>query len=285
MDISTSTEYSLFFDTEGGLASTEGNFDREAYSRMKYGDKHATKDFAEVIAQTLLDTHEDVVADSLSPAFVVAYKEVPPACFYLSKYCLDLINPERERLGLEPGEIIRMYKGSVTASDYAKSSASDRAKELDSIDFSFTDKRPGKRPVVVLDDIRISGGAERKVLDVLAQEPVQPRIIHLGYIAIFDAQQAQSSPHVESELNGSAIAKVTDLLPAIQDDNFDLNIRTLKMILSSDQVELEQFMHAIPEYLVDEIVSGAVMTGDDFLSQYDYGFDTIVQVANERGLL
>lgn len=285
MKVSRSAQYKLSFDETGAVTCADSPFDRRAYSQMKYGNRDTTRAFASEIARDLLSSQPDVVCEAEPPLFLVAYKEVPPACLYLSRYCLDVVNVQRNQTGLEPGEIVRVYKGDVTTTDYSRASAAEREAELQAIDFSLRGTSITDRPVVVLDDIRISGGAERKMIQIIEAEKQDPRILHLGYIAIFDEAQALEAPHVESELNASQIQTVTDLLPMIQENNFDLNIRTLKLILGSEESILATFIAEIPAELVQMIIRGSVDTGVEFTRKYLHGFTTILQVANERGIL
>lgn len=278
----TLSAYHLAYDAEQNIVDERTNtvFDRETYSRMKYGDTAATKAFATDVANVLIDGMPGLVEDPAVPEFLVAYKAVPPACFYLSRFCLDMVNEARAEHDNEPGRLIHVYKSRVAATDYAAASHEARQKELDGIGFSLEGRRLRDKPVVILDDIKITGSAERKMLEVVA--PEDPAVIALGYIATFNEAQAATSPSVERDLNLSVINGINDLLPSIETSNFDLNIRTLKMILSSCPSVLMPFLEKIPEHLLEDIVRGTVDTGVDFVNQYALGHQIASRIQHER---
>ena len=245
---------------------------------MKYGDAAATAEFASEIADVLQKELPELISESTPPEFLVAYKAVPPACFYLSRYCLDQLNIERLSQGNEPGRMVHVYKDRVAATNYAAATEAERKKELDDIGFSLEGRKLRGSHTIVLDDIRITGGAERKMLEVLA--PEDPKLVALGYIALFDKDQAFNNPSVENDLNASVIRSVSDLLPLMRADNFDLNIRTLKLILATNPTRLVQFLEQIPERILEAVVRGSVDTGVDFVAQYKDGF-TIARTINQ----
>ncbi len=276
----------LEYASDGDIVDANGKeFDAAAYSRMKYGSRKDTKHFAEEIAVATHQEAPHIFEGETSPAFLVAYKAVQPACGYLSQYCVDLVNRIRVQSDLEPAEILHVHKESVTNTDYSKASVEDREAELAAIDFSLRSKRVDDRPVVILDDIRISGGAERRILEVLRAENQTPTSVLLGYVAIFDSSQAYDSPHVESDINETAISKAGDLIELIaSNDGFDLNIRTMKMILSASSEDLDQLLNVMSNEQVEAVSRGAVATGPDFLQKYNAGYQQVAQhVLLQRG--
>lgn len=278
----TLAAYHLAYNTNGDIVDerTGDVFDSERYSRMKYGDKAATQYFASQLAHVLTQQLPQFVEHETPPEFLVAYKAVPPACYHLSRYCLDHINTQRLAAGNEPGRIIHVYKNRVAGTDYAAASPEARLKELDSIGFSLEGRNIDGKLIAVLDDIRITGAAEYKILEVL--EPKNPSIIGLGYVAVFNQQQAAVSPSVERDLNLSVIKNVLDILPAVAHHNFDLNIRTLKMVLGSEAALREEFLLRIPDELFEQIARGSVDTGPDFVRAYQQGFDMVMAMYKNR---
>lgn len=275
MNTLTSSVYDLEFNASGDIQDANyRDFDSASYSRMKHGSRSDTKLFAREIADVIVQDMPEIVDDEQAPLFLVAYKAVQPACGYLSRYALDGINRTRVEKGLEPGEIVKVYKGQVTANDYAKASAAERQAELNGIDFSLQGTDIFDRTAVVLDDIRISGGAERRILEVIEQSDRLPTRLMLGYVALFNPHQAAQAPHVESEINTVAVQSVNEVAEFMTAGNFDLNIRTLKLILGSDRDDLVRLAESVhPDYLED-IVRGATDTGPEFILKYidNYAF-------------
>jgi hypothetical protein len=238
---------------------------RETYSRMKHGIRSATRVFARVLADALLSAHPQFMCDADPPLFLVAYKAVPPACYFLSLYCLERINLCRVAEGREPGRLLQIHKDKVVAGNYALSTLEKRQAELEDIGFSLEGRNLRDRVVVLLDDARITGAAECRILEVV--HPEAPQALILGYVFRFD-EDRRNDPAIENILNHAAIREISDLLPAIHADDFDLNIRTLKLILSAPEETLTHFLETIPTGLCAAIVRGATDTGVDFVRHH-----------------
>ncbi|HVX24448.1 MAG TPA: phosphoribosyltransferase family protein [Candidatus Saccharimonadales bacterium] len=281
--IETVANYYLQYDQNDRIADqyTDVAFPADVYSRMKYGSHSATNFFASQLADRLAYNLPQLIEDAEPPEFLVAYKAVPPACYYLSALCLESLNDRRAAVDNEPGFITQVYKDRVTGTNYAMASSQERQAELDDIGFSLPHSI-NNTPAVILDDIRITGGAEKKILEVLDNE--KPSIIALGYIAIFDPAQAVSRPSVEMELNSTTIQSIDDLLPLIKTSDFDLNIRTLKMMLSSSEVALDHFLRACPAELVGQIHRGTQASGETFVAHYRETARLIAMHAEYRGV-
>lgn len=278
--VETVAAHYLQYDEEGSISSNNPGFDPQIYSRMKYGDREASQLLAGQLADTLLNSQPHLTDTKTPPEFLVTYKAVPPACYYLSRYCLDTLNEVRNEAGLEPGRLIHVYKSKVAATNYAIATAEERQRELNSIGFSLEGRQLANTSAVVLDDIRITGAAEKKMIELI--QPERPKRLTLGYVAFFDPDQAAVSPHVENDLNASHISSAADLLPAIETDNFDLNIRTLKLILASAPPALEEFLSKCPDNLIQEMYRGSLGTGPDFTQQYHTGHTMLASMAHSR---
>lgn len=245
-------------------------FDAAAYSRMKYGDADAARQFGKTLAEVLVAAHPDVLCDEIPPDFLVAYKSVPPACYYLSQYCLDRINLKRAYARREPGRLLQVYKSRVAASNYALASQEARQQELDTISFTLEGRSLLGKHLVLVDDVRITGAAERKILEVIL--PATPRRLTLLYLAGF---RENLPPQIEDRLNTAATGGLAEIAAFIQTECFDLNIRTLKRILSAQPVELADFLSGLSARMLEQLLRSTLATGTEFTARYDAGCQTL----------
>lgn len=257
-------------------------FDPAQYSLMKYGSRAATRTFAaELACQLSVELPETMYGD-VPPQFLVAYKAVPPACYYLSRYCVGKINERRVEQGQEPGRVVQVYKNKVATTNYAAASGAERERELLGIDFSLEGRSLRDVPAVVLDDIRITGAAERRMVHIV--EPARPLVLALGYIAAFNADQAAANPSIEHDLNTTAVKDATAISRLAEHDDLDLNIRTLKLLLADESATLRTFTETAPLSIVEAMLRGTIDTGPDFVAQYKNGYSVLADVAVVRGL-
>lgn len=266
----TVTLYQLTGDpTEPHDTETRHYFPAGAYSRMKHGDANMLKTFAFELAQQVAHHNPDLVADPAPLQLPVAYKHVPPACFYLAEETLRLLNPERVICGNQPGTITRIHKDTVTHTDYSTATPEQRQAELDRISFTLDQPARGAQ-ILLIDDLRVTGNAEHAALTALTAD--EPANITLGYLATCDPDLSQHT-EVEAHLNHAEVTSILDMLPTIQDNRFKLTIRFLKLALKSP--ELPYFLHAAPNELAHTMLNGAIHTGEDFCEAHAAGLETL----------
>ncbi|MEX5236142.1 phosphoribosyltransferase family protein [Kocuria arenosa] len=261
-------------------AVTGTAFDGESYSRMKFGDARALRNLGTDLGKALVSAVPHLVVDDAPPVLPVAYLAVPPACYYLATAVLHVLDAHRAVTGLPSGRITRIHKDSVTRTDYATASAEDRAAELSRIGFTLTDDLTGCH-VVVVDDVRVTGLAETAVLGALADS--RPRSVTLGYVATVEDPVLRADPSVESAMNHHTIRTVTDMIPAIEEENFHLTIRFLKQALAVDAGDRRRLFDACPTALLSDMLAGARASGTAFVQGYAPGISALERAVRERG--
>lgn len=267
------TSHKLALDEQGVVMDTVADvpFPIHDYSDMKYGGRRATRDFASKLTDDLLEARPELVEDKAPPQFAVTFNTVPHVPFYLSRHALEIINGQREENGNEPGSILQVDKSRIPTSNYASLSVDERRREWATVDFSLADEdRPSSdAQVVMLDDIRITGAFTKKLLDVF--EGHSPHKTVLGFVAIFDPAQALRQPTIEDHINGTKTKTAETILPLILADDFDLNIRTLKMILATEKDQLMEFLEQCPRDLVETMYSRTMASEPNFIDFYEPG--------------
>jgi hypothetical protein len=256
--------------------NSQAPFDTEAYSRMKYGNSAETRRFADELTGHVLAVRPEIVQDERPPLFVASFNVVPPVPYHLSRYALEVINSQREAVGNTPGTIVRVSKTRTQTTNYSVKSFQERIAEWASMDFFFDseDMRPAKDvPTVVLDDLRVTGAFMNKLTGVFREH--DPRALMVGYVAIFEPWQAFMRPQVEDRINGTSTTTLETILPTILEDNFDLNIRTLKLILSTEPDRLVPFLERCPQGLLDKMLRDSTDSGEDFMAFHQIGYNCL----------
>lgn len=253
--------------TPGGVAAIDGDFDLDTYSRMKHGDMRAIAAMGETLTQSVLSGRRELVLNPAPVVLPVAYLHVPPACYYLAQHVAHAITRERAAVGLPRSRVVKISKDSVTATDYATATASERAAEMSRISFSLDEPVAGAH-VVLVDDVRVTGLAEKTALDSMSGQ--SSASVTAAYVAVVDETLA-SDPSVEARLNHATVRSVADMAEAARSGQMVLTIRFLKRLLAADPAERAGFLSECPQRLLAEMVDGAVGSGPQFVATYAPG--------------
>jgi hypothetical protein len=256
--------YTLTGSVDAIRDSRGRRFDLDTYSKMKHGHGPALAGLGRAVGEALREEQPHLFTANAPVLLPVAYMAVAPACWYLSQAVCVVLNANRVPAGLTPARIIRIGKDSVTATDYAASTAAERAAEMAGIRFTLDEPITGAH-VVLVDDVRITGLAEQAAVGAMAHD--SPASLTLAYVAVVDDALA-ASPHVEAAMNHATVRAVTDMLPSVTANEFVLTIRFLKRVLSAPTADREAFFAACPPPLLRDILAGAHSSGDTFLTGY-----------------
>lgn len=244
-------------------------FDVDAYSRMKHGDMAAARIFAAELAAALVSARPDLVTDPREVLLPVAYRHVPPACYYLSVIVAAILTGQRGQRGLSQARVVKIEKDSVTNTDYATATQQARQAELDSLRFHLTQPVEDAH-LVLVDDVRVTGASEAAAMAAL--EGAGHAELTTIYIATLD-ESLMTVPQIEATINHATVTEIMDMADQVQEGRFGLTIRFLKRALASPQ--LPEFLALCPPVLVHRMYDGALRSGEAFQTNYAPGIATL----------
>lgn len=228
----------------------------DEYSQMKHGSHEAIFKIGGKMGAELLWLINEQGNIGKKVILPVAYKEAPPACFFLAQRVAEVLRPKVDV------EVVKVYKDSVTTIDYANSSKEEREADLGGIGFSLTEPVNPDALYVVVDDVRVTGGAEREMLTLL-EEGGAREVLCLNYFQVADG--LLGSPEIESVLNTWAVKGVQEMLTLVQHPDFCLTIRFIKRLLGLSEQDFNRFLQGAPNTLLARIAEYINLTGGKLL--------------------
>ncbi|MCI9887893.1 hypothetical protein JT358_05360 [Micrococcales bacterium 31B] len=266
---------------DGSLRTSRGEkFDVTGYSAMKYGARSELAARGAALGAALLDKAPALRTDPAAPLFPVAYLRVPPACYYLAEYAAHTVNAARRAIdpALPAAHLVRIAKSDVVALDYASATADERSASLQSLTFTLAEDVTG-HAVVLVDDARITGHAERTAIDCVLAAGEPTRVIGACLVEVDAALRAE--PTVEAELNHALITRAVDMLPWIDRGDFVLTIRWLKNFLAQSD-EFASALPQVPTDLLRAIVDGARGSGRGVTAAYATAIEALTREVERR---
>ena len=272
-------EHTLSYLTvvDGEVVCNDGSrFDRESYSRFKYGWLPPAIEYGNGLANLVGD--EIIEHSSVARTYVVSapYKFVPTASHAIARAFVDRLSHRAIRKGVEPPFLLPFHKSRPGSSAYAQSTEADRQRSLATLGLHIDESRIPGSNLVVLDDIRITGSAQKASRAFL--ERFEPRAVWYLHAARLDEATAIADPGLEDKLNQSLQHTLRRFVDEYVRGEFQLNTRVLRWILESDQTELKTFVAYAPVELLESILSAAIGTGVAYYNKY---IDSITMVCNE----
>ena len=219
--------------------STE-HFDRLAFSRMRFGVRADVNAFARRLATSL----EIRGFDDNTIIAAVQHDSLTPAGLLLAHETVEIINEARDL----PIDFVTILQTGIAPLDYTQLSEEERRQYFGQIHYGLGDNHINGRSVILIDDIRVTGGHEEAARAFLGS-----RSDHLtfGYAVVL---QGSASPRIEQDLTMAAVRSPKDLLPLMMSRSFTVTSKLCNYILSCTNVgDLIWLLRSLPNALFEEV--------------------------------
>lgn len=217
-------------------------FAERTFSRFKHGSKSAAREFGKLLADGFLRSPEFIMAfESIKsiPLLVsgAPYKFAPTASNALKDYFIRNFNETFVKL--TDSSVIdykthrdHSYVGNIDYS--ALATEAERSELIGADNFYIDSKFITDKNIIFIDDIRITGGHESRIISILENAEFKGTV----FFVTFAEYVASANPEIESVLNSYGVKDLMDINDIIRNDEFIFNTRVVKFILQS---QFEQF--------------------------------------------
>jgi len=204
------------------------DFEAKTYSRMKHGCTTSLDHFAYQLApliQNIIDQSSNIILCSS------AYKAVPNTANLLLRAVLRKIDLGSNKVG-------RLRRMHTFPFDYAKLTFDDRQQAMQQYHISFDASRFAGKRVILLDDCLVTGAHEQAVISALDGIAESVECVYcLNLIGLM--------PQVEHKLDKEEVATLMDVMPLMNQENYILNTRAMRLVMTASRDELSIFMSCI----------------------------------------
>jgi len=250
-------------------------FDAADYSKFKFGDGEIAKAFGKELGKHFIAAHGADLLQEEDIVFVPSpYNAIPTASNALSVFFRDEVNTFLFRHGKKALLQSKIHRYKTYSADYGNLDYEERLRLISSDTYHLDKRFLENRMVLFIDDIKITGSHEYIIRRQIEQEQMHGRFMFIYYAQL---SNADIPPNFENYLNYYAVKERGDLLSIINEDNFIMNTRIIKYILKSEPLELMEFIHAIKEERLPEMVNYAI--GNNYHLMEDYQ-QNLTQITN-----
>lgn len=261
------------------------SFSPEEYSKFKFGDKTIAKKFGYELADGFIDIslNGDFIKQArglhfFSKQIVVVsspYCFIPTATFAMKDYFIQRLNSALIEVGLNVVQETKIHRTITYKEDYGGLSAEERLKLIQNDEFHIDKEFVQGKSIIFLDDIKITGSHE-----VVVQRMIDNYKLNSDYMFLYFAEltNKEINPNIENYLNYYFVKSLLHLDKVIKNENFMLNTRVVKYILSSDFNEFTNFIQYQSNRLVNTIYHLAIGNSYHRIDEYRNNLNYIKQL-------
>lgn len=254
-------------------------FDPFEYSQFKYGSGILAQQFGIELAQTFCNTDyfKTILYQSKTKKIIVLpppYINVPTAGYYLSRSFFNVLNQNLYNNNAPNAWLAKIYRQKSYYVDYGNMSAWERRDILSDEVFQVDSHFLKNNICLFIDDIRITGAHEERILKMLHHYSLDNFEDYYFLFYGLVAEKSSVKPHIESRLNRWDIHHLDDIQRLISKNDFAINTRVLKFILSEPFDDFKTFVDNLTLPIINELYFAALNNGyaslDELKNNFNY---------------
>lgn len=245
-------------------------FSPRSYSFLKFGSDLAAKQMGYELAATFFAKHSAELMAMPSVVIPSPYNHVKNAATIMTEHFINRLNGLLVCAnGTHLDSSIIHRKVSYT-NDYGFLSKEKRRTLIDNDNFFINREFIKGKRLIFIDDVRITGTHEEKLIEVLQKRKIKNPTFFL-YFASYNGQ----SPHIEAELNFAGINGVDEFIQLMKEPDHHVIVRPIKYLLSLSDQELKKVFKNATTKFITAMYHGCLGEGYYKIPSYQKNFELL----------
>jgi hypothetical protein len=267
-------QYAIYQISDAGAIS----FDEVAYSRFKFGDGKVAADYgAQLFEGFIAQYKNEVLSNDAIVLLPSPYTHIPTAscqmAFFFRKAMNDFLYKNGKKALLES----RIHRYKTYSADYGSLSREERLRLIASDTYHVDRDFLQNRLCLFIDDIKITGGHEQVIRQMLDKSNIDGHFIFLYFAELVNPE---IPPAIENHLNYFYVQSPEEVIGLLSDDNFLFNTRVVKYILHSSPAAIETYLCQITTGRLQQLVSYAIGNNYHLMEEYRDNLNHIIKHIN-----
>lgn len=245
------------------------SFKTDDYSKLKFGSNKSAKRMGRDLAEAFFEAHWGRLLHQQFVVIPSPYNYVKNAATVLSEHFVNHLNYLVCQSGGKAVEWDIVHRKVSYINDYGFLSKEDRKALIDGDTFSINKDFWGNKNLIFIDDVKITGTHEDKLIEILDKEQVENDTFFL-YYAKYNGECA----NIEAQLNFSCITSLEKFIKMIQKEkDAKCLVRPIKYLMGQEHETFKVALSQLPNKYVEELFFGCLAEGYNKIEKYNQNFD------------
>lgn len=252
-------------------------FSPTEYSRLKFGCDLAAQRLGHELATEFFYAHSDKLLANRCVVISSPYNHVPNAATVMTQHFIDRLN---ELLVFAQGEHVEytvIHRKVSYTNDYGFLSKEKRRGLIDNDSFYLNRDFIEGKLLLFVDDVRITGTHEDKLVEILQRDGIQNEAVFLYY-----ANYHGNQPDIEGQLNFSGMKSLTDYVEMTKQPGHHVIIRPIKYILGQKPEALKDALPQLDDHIITKMYHGCLAEGYYKIPGYQRNFGILAAEKEKR---
>ena len=238
-------------------------FDPKQYSRLKFGCDAVARVFGYQLAESFFAAHTDLLIANECIVIPSPYNQVKNAATVMTEHFINRINELLVEACGRCVEFMTVQRKVSYTNDYGFLSKEMRRGLIDNDTFYFNREYVKGRFLIFIDDVRITGTHEEKLIEILDQRRLKNDAAFL-YFAEYHGEQ----PDIEAKINFAGVTGIADYAKLTTEANHHLIVRPIKYLLSRGDEEFSALLYQLSTEFMSKLYFAALSEGYFRIPQY-----------------
>lgn len=239
------------------------------YSKLKFGSREVAKKFGEELAVSFFNSHTDTLMSDDCVVIASPYNYVKNAATIMTEYFLDKLNSLMVNACGKNLEYTTIHRKVSYTADYGFLSKEKRKKLLSNDEFYINLEYVQGKTIIFVDDVKITGTHEDKLIEILAENGLNDR----GHFFLYYANYTGNQPDIESKLNFAGVPTIKSVCETMNSPDYEMIIRPIKYLMSRNKEEFEYSMTNITFEATEKLYNSCLAEGYYKIPAYQDNFN------------
>jgi hypothetical protein len=244
---------------------------------LKFGSDSAARKLGHELAVEFFQAHSDKLLANRSVVIASPYNHVHNAATVMTQHFIDRLN---ELLVFANGEHVEysvVHRKVTYTADYGFMSKEKRKGLIDNDSFYLNRDFLEGKLLLFVDDVRITGTHEDKLVEILKRDNVPNEAMFLYY-----ANYQGNSPDIEAALNFSGVRSLEDFVALTKEPHHHVIIRPIKYLLGQPPEVVSRVLGEFDDHIVSKMYHGSLAEGYYRIPHYQQNFALLVAETKRR---
>ena len=251
----------------------------QMYSQLKFGSDAAAKSMGYELANAYFAAHMDVLIANRSVVIPSPYNHIKNAATVMTHHFVDRLNELLVNACGKAVEYSIIHRKVSYIKDYGYLSKAKRKGLIDNDSFYLNREFLVDKHLIFVDDVKITGTHEDKLIEILDREKIDNECHFLYY-----AQYGGQSPSIEAEINFAGMKSADDFIEMTKQPKHHVLIRPIKYVLGQKPDELARILTELSDDTLHQMYYGSLAEGYFKIPSYQTGFNLMVAEKQKRSV-
>lgn len=252
-------------------------FAPEDYSHLKFGSDRIAKKFGYELAEDFFKKHAARLMSENCVVIPGPYNFVPNAATIMTKHFVDKLNYLLVNANGSHVEYSTIHRKVTYTNDFGFLPEEQRRRLIGNDSFYLNRGFLEGKTLILVDDIKITGTHEDKMIDIFEKKSLPNPAFFLYY-----ARYAYkgTGAEIEGKINFSGIKTLEDYIRLSQEPNHHLIVRPIKYLLSQKVEDFRRAISAFPNEWVEKFYHACLGEGYYKIPAYQKNLQEITNRLN-----